>query len=233
MVVNVEWALTALSQRFATFVWVPGNHELWTPPDDPAQLRGKQRYWHLVQVCRRIGVLTRDDPHLRGGGKGGPVTVAPLFLLYDYSFRPAGTATNAEAIPRTIGASVVFTDEFLLHPDPYPNRDAWCHARVVETERRLAACDADILTILVNHFPLVREPTRVLRYPEFAQWCGTEWTADGHQRFQAGAVTYGHLHIPPTTWHDSVRFEEVSVGYPRERRGRPIALNVLRQVLQI
>ena len=28
----------------------------------------------------------------------------------------------------------------------------------------------------------------------------------------------GHLHIPRTSWHDGVRFEEVSLGYPRERR---------------
>ena len=35
------------------------------------------------------------------------------------------------------------------------------------------------------------------------------------------AAVYGHLHIPRTTVHDGVRFEEVSVGYPREwqRRG--------------
>ena len=35
------------------------------------------------------------------------------------------------------------------------------------------------------------------------------------------ACVYGHLHIPRSTRHDGVRFEEVSVGYPREwqRRG--------------
>jgi hypothetical protein len=32
-------------------------------------------------------------------------------------------------------------------------------------------------------------------------------------------VVYGHLHIPRTIVHDDVRFEEVSLGYPRE--GRP------------
>jgi 3',5'-cyclic AMP phosphodiesterase CpdA len=41
---------------------------------------------------------------------------------------------------------------------------------------------------------------------------------------------YGHLHIPRTTWYDGVRFEEVSVGYPREwRRRKPYTW--LRQVL--
>ena len=47
----------------------------------------------------------------------------------------------------------------------------------------------------------------------------------------AAAVVYGHLHIPRTTYEDGVRFEEVSVGYPREwRRHRP-RRGVLRDVL--
>jgi hypothetical protein len=29
-------------------------------------------------------------------------------------------------------------------------------------------------------------------------------------------VVYGHLHIRRTTQYDGVRFEEVSLGYPRE-----------------
>lgn len=76
--------------------------------------------------------------------------------------------------------------------------------------------------VYVNHYPLVREPSRVLRYPEFAQWCGTVHTAIWHKRRRTAAVVYGHLHIPRSTVHDGVRFEEVSVGYPREWR-RPEA----------
>jgi hypothetical protein len=72
----------------------------------------------------------------------------------------------------------------------------------------------------VIHFLLVREPTRLLRYPEFAQWGGMEWTKDWHLRYNAAAVIYGHIHIPRTTWYDSVRFDEVSLWYPRKRRAR-------------
>jgi hypothetical protein len=63
----------------------------------------------------------------------------------------------------------------------------------------------------------------VLRFPEFAQWCGTTRTADWHVRFRAEVVIYGHLHIRRTTHYDGVRFEEVSLGYPREwrKRGKP------------
>jgi 3',5'-cyclic AMP phosphodiesterase CpdA len=126
---------------------------------------------------------------------------------------------------------VVCSDERLLHPDPYPSREAWCQARLEVTERRLEERDPGLPAILVNHFPLVRDPTRVLRYPVFAQWCGTTATADWHIRFNAAAVVYGHLHIPRTTWHDGVPFEEVSYGYPREWRRRGPVPGPPRQIL--
>jgi hypothetical protein len=53
----------------------------------------------------------------------------------------------------------------------------------------------------------------------------------GEHRNQAGAVVYGHLHIPRTTWHDGVRFEEVSLGYPGEWQRRPSLPYAPRQVL--
>jgi hypothetical protein len=67
------------------------------------------------------------------------VTVAPLFVQYDYTFRPDRAATKEEALRLAHGAGVACSDEFLLHPDPYPSRDAWCDARIAYTERWLAA----------------------------------------------------------------------------------------------
>jgi 3',5'-cyclic AMP phosphodiesterase CpdA len=217
---DIEWALGLLSERFDTVIWVPGNHELWTHGRETVPLRGVERYQQLVELCRRLGVATPEDPYPVWTGPGGPVTIAPLFLLYDYSFLPENEPTKAEALAYAYRTGVVCTDEEMLHPDPYQTREAWCWARIEETERRLAARDPVLPVILVNHWPLVREPTRILRYPQFAQWCGTDRTADWHKKFNAVAVVYGHLHIPRTTWYDGVRFEEVSVGYPREWRLR-------------
>ena len=230
-VADIEWALGLLARRFETVVWAPGNHELWTPTNDPVQLRGEQRYRHLVQLCRGLGVLTPEDPFPAWRGAGGPVTIAPLMVLYDYTFRVDGVRSMSEALARAHEAGVVCTDEYLLHPDPFPSRQAWCAARVEESERRLAECDPQVPMVLVNHWPLIREPTRLLRYPDFALWCGTERTADWHRRFRVAAAVYGHLHIPRTTWHDGVRFDEVSLGYPREwvRRSRGPVL--LRQII--
>jgi 3',5'-cyclic AMP phosphodiesterase CpdA len=227
---DVEWALRALSARFAIVIWVPGNHELWTLRTDPVQLRGEARYRHLVAMCRRLGVITPEDPYPVWPGAAGPLVIVPLFVLYDYSFRPPGT-TQREALAQAYEAGIVCSDEAVLHPDPYPSRDAWGQARLEATERRLARLPRGVPTLLVNHFPLTREPTRVLTYPEFALWCGSERTADWHVRFGAQVVVYGHLHIPGTSWHDGVRFEEVSFGYPGELALNPGRPRGLRQIL--
>ena len=223
---DIEWALGMLRERFAEVIWVPGNHELWTHRREPLRLRGVERYEHLVAMCRRLGVHTPEDTFPVWQHAPGRLVIAPLFLLYDYSFLPEGATTKAEALERAYAAGIIGNDESMLHADPYPSKQAWCAARLASTERRLAALPAGTSTILVNHFPLVREPTRVLRYPAFAQWCGTVRTADWPRRFNAVAVVYGHLHIPRTTWHDGIRHVEVSLGYPREwrRRATPPAI---------
>ncbi|GAA2046064.1 metallophosphoesterase [Catenulispora yoronensis] len=225
---DVVAALRLLSTRFAQVIWTPGNHELWSHPRDPVKFRGEHRYLRLVMECRKLGILTPEDDYPIWPGPGGPVLIAPLFLLYDYTFLPPGARDPAEGLAIAEAAGIICTDQYLLHPDPYPTREAWCQARVASTEARLTALP-DLPTILVNHYPLVRDPTRVLRHPEFAQWCGTEATADWHKRFGAVDVVYGHLHIPRRTIHDSVRFTEVSLGYPREWEKRP-PVNPLRQI---
>ncbi|WLP91152.1 metallophosphoesterase [Gordonia sp. NB41Y] len=224
--------LRRLRARFHTVIWVPGNHELYTTAKDPLQVFGVARYDYLVQACRDIGVITPEDiyPSFDPGDGSGPVRVVPMFLLYDYTFRPEGTATALAALAVARERNVVATDEFLLSPEPYPTRDAWGRARVAATRTRLEALDPAEPTVLINHWPLRREPTDTLMYPEFALWCGTVETADWHTRFNAACCVYGHLHIPRTTFYDDVRFEEVSVGYPREWKRRGLPEPLLRQI---
>lgn len=228
---DVRETLTSLRERFAKVIWAPGNHELWTLRDDPVQLRGVSRYESLVEMCRSIGVLTPEDEFAVWTGAGGPAVVAPLFVLYDYTFRAPGTRDKAESLAYAYRTGVVCSDEVLLYPDPYPDRESWCWARVEETERRLSGIDPSLPTVLATHWPLVRQPTEVLYYPEFAQWCGTELTADWHIRFRAAAAVYGHLHIPLTSHYDGVRFEEVSLGYPREWGERETPPRPMRRIL--
>jgi 3',5'-cyclic AMP phosphodiesterase CpdA len=216
----IEWTLTLLAGRFAKVIWAPGNHELWTVSGDPLAKRGAQRYEQLVELCRRIGVVTPEDEYPVFATDDEAFVVAPLFLLYDYSFRDPGS-TLEDAVAHAYSTGLVFADEHVLHPDPFASRQEWCAHRVALTERRLAAIPADHRTVLASHFPLHRGPTTMLRHQHLAMWCGTELTADWHLRFRAAVAVYGHLHIPLTLEYDGVRFEEVSLGYPREWRSRP------------
>ena len=60
---RLESCLARLTPKFRQVVWVPGNHELWTMPDAPPELRGVALYEHLVGIARNHGVLTPEDPY--------------------------------------------------------------------------------------------------------------------------------------------------------------------------
>lgn len=227
----LEFALTILTRRFGQVFWVPGNHDLWTLPNEPGSLRGVERYQRLVSICRNHRVLTPEDSYIRWP-PDPRYLIAPLFTLYDYSFRPAEIAAD-EAVAWAAETNVVCSDEFLLHPDPYDSRAAWCAARCAYTEQRLAALTPDVRPVLINHWPLRRDLVRLQRIPRFSIWCGTRRTEDWHTRFRAAAVVSGHLHIRAIDYRDGVRFDEVSFGYPKQwQRERGIA-GYLRQILPL
>ena len=230
---DIRWTLELLRRRFAKVIWVPGNHELWTTAKDPVQIHGAARYDYLVSMCRELDVVSPEDEFPVWEGEGGPVTLVPMFLLYDYSFLPEGALTKAQGLAIARERNVVATDEFLLSSEPYLTRDAWCQARVKATKARLDVLPPETPLVMINHFPLVRQPTEILFYPEFALWCGTELTADWHTAYNVVCSVYGHLHIPRTTYYDGVRFEEVSLGYPREWQRRGLPEKLLRQILPV
>jgi len=202
----------AVTQHFAKVFWVPGNHELWSHDG----LRGQAKYQALIEVCRAFKVVTPEDPFVEWPGSQGALVIVPMFLLYDYSFRPASVARE-NAIEWAAEQQSVCSDEAVLRPDPYPSREAWCDARVAATARRLEALPPTARTILVNHFPLRQAHAVLPRIPHFSMWCGTVQTDDWHRRYRAEVVVYGHLHLPRTFVDEGVAFEEVSLGYPRER----------------
>lgn len=212
---HLRFAWEVLTERFARVIWVPGNHELWTLSSDADGLRGEAKYRWLVEICRENGVVTPEDPYPRWPGAGLGCIIAPLFVLYDYSFRPQEVPA-AEAVEWAAATRVVCADELLLHPDPHPSREAWCAERLRISEARLAAAAAEAPLVLVNHFPLRYDLVTLGRIPRFSIWCGTRKTEDWHLRFNAVAAVHGHLHVRLTHLRDGVRFEEVSLGYPRD-----------------
>src|SRR6185295_14939621 len=150
---HLRFALTILTRRFARLLWVPGNHDLWTVPPHPDVPRGVRKYERLVAICRSFGALTPEDPFVDWPGEGPATILAPLFLLYDYTFRPDDVPVE-DAIGWAAEEDVLCSDEVLLHPDPYPSRAAWCEARCADAERKLEAAAGRGQTVLINHWPL-------------------------------------------------------------------------------
>jgi 3',5'-cyclic AMP phosphodiesterase CpdA len=213
----LHWALERLMRRFARVLWVPGNHDLWTPPGERGGPRGEERYRRLVEVCREHGVDTPEDPWPVWTGPGPRCRVALLFTLYDYGFRPPEVAPE-HAVAWASESGVVCADELLLHPDPHDSLPDWCAARVEVSEARLAAAaagDDAVPLVLVNHWPLRQDLVHLRRIPRFSIWCGTPRSEDWHVHYGAITAVHGHLHIRASHWRDGVLFHEVSFGYAR------------------
>ncbi|CAM5649724.1 hypothetical protein STENM36S_08636 [Streptomyces tendae] len=197
-VADIRRALGTLAERFRRVVWVPG-HQLWMqPPEGHGRPAGRRPLLeHLVEMCRELGVTTPEDPYPVWEGAGGPAVVAPLFLLYHYSFScPRDARPRPKDWEYAQGTGVVCSVRVPAAPlIPHPSREAWCRARVEETERRLAEIPADppdhprSTTIRCTW-----TPTDVLWYPEFAMWCGTSLTADWHRRFPGAHMDGSRYH---------------------------------------
>ena len=227
---HLKFTLSLLSQRFQQLFWVPGNHELWTLPKDTNGLRGEAKYHRLVSICREYGVLTPEDRYIRWRGEGEPCLICPLFLLYDYSFRPPHV-TEEHVVPWAVASGVLCADEKLLHTQPYASKSAWCASRCSYTEKRLHEAASHGPLVLINHFPLRQDLVRLRRIPRFSIWCGTRRTEDWHVRFAASVMVSGHLHLRSTDYRDGVRFEEVSLGYPRQWKQERGIESYLREIL--
>jgi len=163
-------------------------------------------------------VLTPEDEYVVWEGEGGPHLLVPMFLLYDYTFRPDHVPPEY-AVDWAAQAGLRCADEELLDPAPYASRAAWCAARCDWTEQRIeqALRDHDLPTVLINHFPLKQTLARLPAIPRFMVWCGTRRSEDWATRFRAAVVVSGHLHVRRTEFVNGTRFEEVSIGYPHRQ----------------
>jgi len=222
---HLQFALEVFCARFAKVFWVPGNHDLWKSNG----YRGVEKYEQLIETCRQYGVLTPEDPYELAVIQGQEYLIAPLFLLYDYSFRPADISEE-QAIDWAKESGILCTDEAQLDPFPYGSKKEWCHARIDYTEQRLSEVGKDIPLILINHFPMRNDLIRLYRIPRFSIWCGTTKTEDWHRRFPVSTVITGHLHMRATDYRDRVRFEEVSLGYPKHWKPEKGILHYLREI---
>jgi len=218
-------------------------------PADAKDQRGEAKYMQCVALAREYDILTPEDGFEiwdAGAATSGeidlqpheaPIPVAidsssstqknalicPIFTLYDYSFRPPEVLAG-DARAWAAEHDLVATDEALLHADPHPSKEAWCAALVARFEARLGAAAEraraeGLKLVIVNHWPLKQRLAFLPSVPRFSIWCGTTLTEEWGRRFGACVVVGGHIHIRRTDWIEGVRYEECSLGYPRQWEG--------------
>ena len=222
-------ALDWLAHRFARVIWVPGNHELWLTERGREPRSSLTKYAAFVDVARRCDVLTPEDPFIVWPPTGD--VVVPLCTLYDYSFRPDDVALD-DVVAWAAELRNVAADEHLISAAPLSGMVEWCARRCAEAEARMGGeLPPDARTILVGHYPLRQDLVRIPRIPRFTPWCGTLRTQNWHIRYHATVAISGHLHVRRTDWRDGTRFEEVSLGYPRQwNQARGVA-RYLREIM--
>lgn len=199
--------LRMLRERFVQVIFVPGNHEIYARSQD--RFQGKERYNMLVRACQGIGVLTPEDRYTKFAGH----TIVPLFTLYDHSWRDLRYSPQ-QAIDRAVERGAVLTDHWSIAP--FVDVPQWCRERLEYSVHRLAKVQGP--TVLVNHWPLVRESMQGIYPEEIALWSGTRHTQSWATRYDAHAVIHGHLHVPRKISVKGVTHVDVSLGYPKERR---------------
>lgn len=227
---DLAWTFETLGKKFRKLYWVPGNHELWTMPGE--SLRGEDKYARMIDVCRHAGVRTPEDPFDVWEDAGPPRAIALVSALYDYTFAPddiAGDPFRARAWAEEEGLRCA--DEDMLRPDPYASISERCAAACDRAEARFREIPRELRTVLVNHYPLLREHAVLPRIPRFSIWCGTRRTEPWPALARADVVVYGHLHVPVTIWKNGVRFEEVSLGYPKQWIAERAPESFLREIL--
>ena len=225
------------------FSLAPKGSEEGGKGDQRDSLRGEAKYMACVAVAQKWGVGTPEDDAAEwrvwwdessGSGKGKGYIVAPIFTLYDYSFCPKELEGKSTQEKLEWAGSTRATDEAILFPDPYASREEWCGVLCEKAERKLARAVGRVEReglaglIIVNHWPLRMDLVHIPRVPKFVLWCGTKRTEEWHVRYKASVVVSGHLHVRRTDFRDGAegvnddwrcRFEEVSLGYPKQWEG--------------
>ena len=106
----------------------------------------------------------------------------------------------------------------MLDPAPWPSREAWCHARCEATEARLDALPARRANDPDQSLAAALRSRAAAQRAAFLDLVRHNAHRGLGPPLPRTAVISGHLHLRTTLWRHGVRYEEVSLGYPRDWR---------------
>ena len=199
-----ELCMGLLARRFRKVIWTPGNHELWHWRGNGPR-RAIDRYDAFVGICQRYNIGTPEEESITVELAESAVQVVPIFTLYDGGF--ANPLQSHET---------KLADDALIDPSPFGSIAELCHALIATAEQRLCRLSGTLPRVFVSHFPLTATCAREPGHDWLAAVSGSPRTEPWIEQFAPSAVVFGHQHRPRSRVRSGVRFEEVSLGYPRD-----------------
>lgn len=195
---RLGWCLETLAAKFATVLFVPGNHDLWVMRDE-VQRTSLEKFDEVRRVAETSGALMKafHRPNL---------VIVPLLGWYDYSFGLPGEDLlggwmdfHACRWPNEMTPADVTAHFTRLNGEPRP-RD---RTKVITFSHFMPRID-----LIPSSLP----PARRWLYPVLGA------TVLDQQLRQAGASihVYGHSHLSRRVTREGVTYVNNAFGYPHE-----------------
>jgi predicted phosphodiesterase len=196
----LEWCLTALANKFAKVLFVPGNHDLWVLRDE----RGKdslQKFEEVRALVAESGA-SMEPFHAKG------VSILPLLSWYDYSFGQPSEELKG-----------MWMDYRACRwPHGYAEKEITAHFASLNDER-ITTNGAKVITY--SHFMprmdllpgFIPNAGRVL-FPVL----GSTEIERQLRALRSSLHVYGHSHVNQRVTIDGVTYVNNAFGYPNETR---------------
>lgn len=196
----LDQTLSAMTRRFKTVLFVPGNHDLWVQGEDP-EVDSFSKFAIVSKTAADCGATMKTVAL-------GPWLIVPLLGWYDYSFgEPKDELGKAWVDYRACrwprGFDVSEITEHFTRMNTAPADD--------DTRKR----------ITVSHFL-----PRIDLVPSFVPQrhrmldpvLGTARLEDQLRKIRPDIHVYGHSHINRSVSLDGIRYVNNAFGYPQETR---------------
>jgi len=186
--------------RFATVLFVPGNHDLWVRGNGHGDSLARLAY--IRQLAAETGIVMEPVQF-------DSLTIIPLFSWYDFSFgaptpelRRAWLDFSACKWPAGFDETAI-TRHFLAMNEPFLHLT---NDTVITFSHFLPRIDL---------MPLIIPPHKRGVYPVL----GTPRLEQQIRRLGAAIHIYGHSHINMRNFKDNTVYINNAFGYPHEERG--------------
>lgn len=194
----LEWCLSALADRFAKVLYVPGNHELWVYRDERPGT-SLDKFQQVLEVIENCGASMRVFHRNR-------LSIVPLLGWYDYSF--------GEPTEELLAAWMDY--RACRWPDHFSVRDIAQHFFLLNDSVLSVTNDT---VISFSHFlprldlmPSYIPGHKRMLYPVL----GSTTLEAQIRRLKPTIHVYGHSHVNRNLALDGVLYVNNAFGYPQE-----------------